>query len=163
MSSRTTAAIRQASRKAGISSCFARLHVRNPLFEEVQASFQVRFFPGYDEGFYLQLLNQELIAFLSPWAFDQTSEIDFGGQVYKSALINFVEERPYVDYVLDFQLRLLAQGGPQPDQEVVRTSKQVSILVSAPQHNISAIPQQTAREQQEDYRCEPSKTETRKP
>ncbi|MCB0639720.1 MAG: baseplate J/gp47 family protein, partial [Lewinella sp.] len=53
----------------GLTSCFVRLHLRNPIFEPVLASFKVRLFPGYDETFYEQLLNEEIIRFMSPWAF----------------------------------------------------------------------------------------------
>lgn len=135
------------------TSCFVNLHVRNPLFEEVRARFKVRLFDGYDEDFYLTLLNEEIVQFLSPWAFDNKTEIGFGGQIYKSELINFVEERPYVDYLIDFELIHLTKP-PQPDQEVARASKLVSILVSAAQHDITPIHDAARNEQQEDCRCE---------
>lgn len=119
-------------------TCQATLHVRNPLFEPVKAIFNVRFYPGYDETFYLQLLNTELVRFMSPWAFDEGKEIGFGGKMYKSVLINFIEERPYVDYITDFRL-IHQTTPPRPDQETIEPATQCSILVSADQHDITAI------------------------
>ncbi|MEN0003507.1 MAG: hypothetical protein AAF798_05165, partial [Bacteroidota bacterium] len=55
-------------------------------------------------GFYRNLLNEELKKFLSPWAFDEGQDIEFGGMIHRSDLMAFVESRPYVDYVTDFFL-----------------------------------------------------------
>ena len=82
-----------------IISPFVKLHVKNPAFEEIQLEFEVKFFDNLDESFYLQLLNNDIERFLSPWAYDVQSEISFGGKIRKSAILNFIEERPYVDYV----------------------------------------------------------------
>ena len=87
-----------------ITSPFVNLHVKNPQFEEIQLDFKVKFYENLSESFYLQLLNTEIEQFLCPWAFDSKVEITFGGKVYKSALLNFVEERPYVDFVTCFKM-----------------------------------------------------------
>jgi len=58
-------------------------------------------------------------------------------------LINFVEERPYVDYVTDFQLfqDIPCQPPGTVDLDEVAGSRAVSILVSAPanSHQITLI------------------------
>jgi hypothetical protein len=87
-----------------IISPFVVLHVKNPKFEEIQLDFKVKFHENLSEAFYLQLLNTELEQFLCPWAFNNSAEITFGNKVYKSALLNFVEERPYVDWVTCFRM-----------------------------------------------------------
>jgi hypothetical protein len=87
-----------------LNSPFVKLHVKNPQFEEVQLDFKVKFYEHMDEAFYRQLLDTEIERFLSPWLFDQSREISFGGKIVKSVLLNFVEERPYVDYVSCFKL-----------------------------------------------------------
>ncbi|QIL74986.1 baseplate J/gp47 family protein [Hymenobacter sp. HDW8] len=121
-------------------SCFVKLHVRNPLFEEVSVSLKVRLYEGYDEAFYVKQLQEAITRFLSPWAFPgRESSISFGGKIYKSVLLNFVEEQPYVDYVTDFQLFHSATG--TADRPEVEGSTAVSILVSVPaaQHLIQII------------------------
>ena len=129
-------------------SCFVKLHVKNPLFEEVGAHFKLRFFEGFDKTFYAKKLQEAITRFLSPWAFSGGGNPTFGGKIYQSVLINFVEEQPYVDYVTDFKLshthtKLDSDGS---DSEVVdfeiseiKGSKAVSILVSARNHTIEVI------------------------
>jgi len=124
------------------SSCFARLHVKNPQFEEVRVRFSLRLYDGYDESYYTVLLQQAITRFLSPWAFAQAGAPSFGGKIYKAVLIDFVEEQPYVDYVTDFQL-FQDIGGVKGtvDLDEVIPSRAVSILVSTPasRHEISII------------------------
>ena len=133
-------------------SCQATLHVRNPIFEPVIANFKVRLFDGLDETFYEELLNQDIINFLSPWASGSAAEIEFGGKVFKSVLVNFVEERSYVDYVEDFKLSH-TQDTSQQDVEMVQPTKQVSILVSAREHVIEIIKDSPPVEWTEDCGC----------
>ncbi|SOD92832.1 baseplate J/gp47 family protein [Spirosoma fluviale] len=123
-------------------SCFVKLHVKNPQFEGVRVSFRVRLFDGYDETFYIGRLQEAITRFLSPWAFAGGEGPSFGGKIYKSVLINFVEEQPYVDYVTDFQLFHDINDVPgAEDKQEVEGSKAISILVSVPAklHTISAI------------------------
>ncbi len=94
------------------TSCFARLHVKNPQFEAVRVSFMLRLVDGYDETFYKKLLKESITRFLSPWAFTDGGTPFFGGKIYKSMLINFIEDQVYVDYVIDFQLFQDIEGQP---------------------------------------------------
>lgn len=134
--------------------CFAELHVCNPIFEEVWTQFKVCFYPGFDQTFYQTKLQQEITRFLSPWAFPGGGSPTFGGKVYKSVLLNFIEERPFVDYVTDFQLfhryQTKNSAGVEsevtsPDLTEVEGSKAVSILVSVPAeaHLITVIDPET--------------------
>ncbi len=123
-------------------SCFVKLHVNNPQFEEVRLHLKVRFYDGFDETFYTLLLQESITRFLSPWAFPDGGNPTFGGKVYKSVLIDFVEEQPYVDYVTDVQL-FHDLGGVKgtTDYNEIEGSIAVSILVSVPanQHLITVI------------------------
>jgi hypothetical protein len=115
-------------------SCFATLHLRNPQFEEVRVDLRVRFRDGVDETFHVNKLKREITEFLSPWAFRSDARPTFNGKVYKSVLVDFVEERPYVDFVSDVHLyhRLPDATADGPDLEEVAGSRAISILVSAP-------------------------------
>ncbi|MDD5268364.1 MAG: baseplate J/gp47 family protein [Methylococcales bacterium] len=113
-------------------SCFVQLHVENPRFEEVRVNFKVKFYEGFDEIFYEKKLNQAITAFLSPWAFASDKRPSFGGKIYKSVLMNFIEEQPYVDYVTDFQLFHDLEDNPGIiNKEEVEGSTAISILVSS--------------------------------
>ena len=123
-------------------SCFIKLHVNNPQFEEVRVNMSVRFYNGFDETFYTNSLQESIVRFLSPWAFPEGGNPTFGGKVYKSVLIDFVEELPYVDFVTDVQLfHDLAGTKGTVDQNEIEGSLAVSILVSVPanQHHITVI------------------------
>jgi hypothetical protein len=124
-------------------SCFATLHVRNPQFEEVRVDLRVRLRAGFDETFHVNKLKREITEFLSPWAFRSDARPTFNGKVYKSVLVNFVEERPYVDFVTDVHLfhRLPGITADGPDLEEAAGSRAISILVSVPaaQHGVHAI------------------------
>jgi len=118
-----------------IVSPFVRLHVKNPQFEEIQLDFKVKFHDNLSESFYLQLLNTEIEQFLCPWAFNNQQEISFGGKIYKSAILNFVEERPYVDFVTCFKMNHIINRNTagtkvllDVDEAVASTAR--SILVS---------------------------------
>lgn len=125
-------------------SSFVCLHVHNPIFESILVDFRVKFFPGTDEAFFTDLLRKELVQFLSPWAFEEGKDISFGGKIYKSSLIDFVEERAYVDYVTDFKLfHIDGDNNRSNDRDEVAASTAMSILVSAAaeEHRVVSIPQ----------------------
>lgn len=128
-------------------SPFVRLEVQNPKFEEVQVQFMVRFKPEIgDIAFYIDELNKAVIDFLTPWARPGGGEIAFGGKLWKSSIIDFVEEQPEVDYVTDFQLFHKVNidappGGWTPvNVETIEATTARSILVSAARHTISEVP-----------------------
>jgi hypothetical protein len=78
--------------------------VRNPRFEEIRYRMAVKFKDGSGRGFYINQLNEDIKRFLSPWAYESEAEISFGSSVYSSALINYIENRDYVDFVANFSL-----------------------------------------------------------
>lgn len=128
-------------------SPFVRLTVQNPKFEEVHLKFNVKFRPEIgDIAFHIQQVNQALIGFLTPWAQPGGGEITFGGRLWKSSIIDFVEELPEVDYVTDFHLYHkveigAAAGAWTPvDVELIETTTARSILVSAARHDIYEVP-----------------------
>lgn len=138
-------------------SCFTTLHVRNPTFEEVRVALRVRFREGVDETHAINRLRGEITEFLSPWAFRGDARPSFNGTIHKSVLVDFVDDRGYVDYVTDVQLFRPAPGvaGLGPDLEQVTGSRAVSILVSAPpaHHSITAV---RGVESPSGERCDPS-------
>ena len=83
----------------GITSPFVKLHLCNPQFEEVQFEFSVTFRENYDITFYTAQLNKEIEQFLTPWAYGNPHAIQFGNTIEKSVVLNFIEERYYVDFV----------------------------------------------------------------
>lgn len=127
-------------------SPFIQLEVQNPKIEEVQIQCHVAFTDKIaDKAFYKEELEQAIIRYLTPWAYDEGVEISFGGRWHKSAIINFVEEQDYVDFVKDFEMYHKVDierpdhFWSKVDQEVVEATTARSILVSHGEHVIHDI------------------------
>jgi hypothetical protein len=115
--------------------------VKNPQYQKIRLDFKVRFNRGYEFNFYRQQVHGELVRFLSPWAFDATRPIEFGGRMFKSVVIDFVEELPGVDYVTDFRMYSRASGSNvMHDVEEARADTPDAILVSDATHVIGEVP-----------------------
>ncbi|NTW69471.1 MAG: hypothetical protein HGB23_06415 [Chlorobiaceae bacterium] len=84
------------------SSPFVHVHAKNPLYDQVLVFFNVQFTAGSDKGYYLKKLNDEIVQYLTPWAFDENADVSFAQKFYASAIVNFIEERSYVDFITDF-------------------------------------------------------------
>jgi hypothetical protein len=113
----------------------ARFAVRNPSYIRLRIRLGVRFRPGFNPGYYKQALDQELQRFLAPWAYDQSAEIAFGGIINTNLIINFAEERPYVDYVAG--IKLFANGIEYSNSQIALDPN--AIFVSDRQHIIDPI------------------------
>ncbi|THU40590.1 hypothetical protein FAM09_00295 [Niastella caeni] len=136
-------------------SCHVNLKVRNPQFEEVRLKFKMKLLKGYDDfTYYYKQLQQEITQFLTPWAYTGDADISFGGKVYKSVLIDFIEERPYVDFITDVEMyhRPIELGPETDDLDEIVASTARSILVSAQasRHEIDEI---TIEELEEAAEC----------
>ncbi len=116
------------------TSCFVNLRACQPQFEEVRLEFTLKLHEEYkDFTFYANQLKEEITRYLSPWAYGDTSTIDFGGKVYKSVLINFIEERYYVDFITDvfMYVKVDETTNESGDLDEITASTARSILVSA--------------------------------
>lgn len=125
-------------------SCFVTVKTRQPLFEEVGISFSLKLYEQYkDFTLYANMLKEEITQFLTPWAFDTNADVQFGGKIYKSSLINFIEERYYVDYITDVVLmhKIDSVTIQDPMMEEIAATTARSILVSVPasKHVINRI------------------------
>jgi len=114
------------------------ISVINPYFEQVQLAFNVAFTAGKDEGFYRKKLVEDITAFLSPWAFEESEDIQFGGSLHKSVILNYVEEQSYVNYITDFKMHHHIEGNlKQQNVNEIEASQARSVLVSYQNHNIT--------------------------
>jgi hypothetical protein len=83
---------------------FTRLAVKNPTYIRLKVRVGVHLQRDANPGFYKNLLNEELQRYLAPWAYDRSAEIVFGGRINANLIVNFLEQRPYVDYVAGIKL-----------------------------------------------------------
>lgn len=115
------------------------VRVRNPRYQQILLDFKVRLRRGYAFNTYGRELNRAIVRMLSPWAFGEANrDIGFGGTIYKSVLLDRIEELAYVDYIEE--LRMVSAFGPPPasavDVDEVRPLAPDAILVSAEGHRI---------------------------
>jgi len=76
----------------------AHLQVVNPLYEKVDVLVKVAF-SSSDIAYSKQQLRKALTHYISPWLADPSNPPVFGRVLEKSAILQFIEEQPYVDYV----------------------------------------------------------------
>jgi hypothetical protein len=114
------------------------LHVLNPIYEDIKIGFKVRFLPEITAiEFHIEQLKNALVRFLSPWAFEDSSDITFGGKVFKSVILHFVEKQPYVDYVKDFKLY---HENSSEDTNMIMAKTPISILVPTKEDDMDIQP-----------------------
>ena len=113
-----------------------RLHVRNPRYQAVQLAFKLRLRPGFGFAFYGPQTDLALRQALSPWAFDSGATLGFGARVVRSALLDFVERLPWVDFVTDFHM---GREGQHEDLPEILPAAPDEILVSAAAHRIQEL------------------------
>ncbi|BAY80006.1 hypothetical protein NIES25_64940 (plasmid) [Nostoc linckia NIES-25] len=132
------------------TSPFVQIVVKNPRYERIKYRVGIRFRHGYEQGYYLNQLNEDIKRFLSPWAYEEQADITFGSSIHSSSLIYFIENRPYVDYVANLKLieQIGIKAGSQGKSDtyyrvnqsnLAQVQHQDSILVSAPEHIIDLI------------------------
>ena len=111
---------------------FCNLHIVNPVYEQVRVTCKVRFRSGFDDlNYYAQQLNEAIKHFLAPWAFDSSARIAFGGRMHVSAIIQFIEQQPSVDYIMDFKADHYVKNSPfRNDVKEIETTSQFSVLTS---------------------------------
>ena len=110
--------------------------VINPNYEKVTVKLEVQFYEGYDKSFYSKKLEEDITKFLSPWAFDDTKEVEFGITLHKSVLIDYLEKLDYVDYLQNVNI---SKGKKGESKNNISPSDPKSILVSAKEHVVSTV------------------------
>jgi hypothetical protein len=120
------------------ASEFVCLRLANPDYQEVRVSFRVRFVVGRDQGLYTGILQQDIIRFLSPWLYDDGADLAFGARIHRSAILDYVERRDYVDFVADFSLDHHVGEVVHSDVEEAVATTASAVLVSASSHDIDA-------------------------
>jgi hypothetical protein len=119
---------------------WVKVRVINPRYRKIRLEFSVKFHAGYEFNYYRGLLETELIRALSPWAFDSTRELAFGGVIYKSVLLDVAEDLEYVDYVTDF--KMYSYSGDvidRTDRSEARADAPDTVLVSDSSHTIREV------------------------
>jgi hypothetical protein len=131
-------------------SPFVRLEVRNPNYERIKIICAVKFTDGYNYGFFLQKLNEELRKYLSKSTPDGQSALHLGGKVNTSDILSFMRTLPYVDFITKFSMVqaardfsgqwILLDTAREGDTKAhLQATKPWSVLVPALEHQIHVL------------------------
>ncbi len=129
-------------------SPYLNIEVSNPVYEQIKVRCSVKFNDIHKSGYCKNLLNNELISFLSPGIETEMIEKGFDESFSKSEILNFIESRSYVDFVTEFSVLQLVEV--QGNYKIIDTAKiqkinelrtisAYAILTSAPEHQIEII------------------------
>lgn len=118
------------------------LKVMNPEYEAIHIKTSVHFNEGYDQLLYESILEEDITKLLAPWAYDETKEIEFGGKLHKSMLINYIENLEYVDFIQSIRIYIERKSsGSITRQEVqnYEATSPLTIMVSSLSHEVTAV------------------------
>ncbi len=124
---------------------FAEITVNNPTYLQVMTRCSIKFHQGYDPQFYQTKLIDEIKRFLSPWAYDDPTNISLGGTLDAGVLINFIAEKNYVDFVANLKLFQIMDGEItdvitlNDGKNTVVPNQPDMILVTAETHQIDIV------------------------
>ena len=131
-------------------SPYANVEVSNPVYEQLKVRCCVKFIDIQKGGYYKNVLNNELISYLSPDIESQFIEKGFDESISKTEILNFIESRPYVDFITEFSVLQLVEVNRRYKiidtakiQKIneLRTVSPYAILTSAPEHQIENVPE----------------------
>ncbi|MDX2370269.1 MAG: hypothetical protein QNK36_17990 [Colwellia sp.] len=129
---------------ASIGAMQVQYHVTNPRYYQIRIGFGVKFKLGFEFNYYSRKLNQKIIQFLTPWMRETNKDIYFGGIIYKSEILDFIEELPFVDYLTDFTLagyenEQALVNNHMKDASNISVTEPDMIMVSVKEHDIYQI------------------------
>ncbi|QHS63691.1 baseplate J/gp47 family protein [Chitinophaga agri] len=115
------------------TSVFAKVQVINPVYQPVSFSGNIRLRAGTDVNFYLKKLVSEVQAYLSPWINTGSQDIIFGGTLMMSSVLQFIEQREYVEYVTDFIMFMKKGNTEGPPVKAITADTPWSVLIGGEQ------------------------------
>ncbi len=119
---------------AGKASAFTNIQVLNTQWDEVKVRAEIVLAEGIsDLPFYREQLDLDISRYLAPWAFDDDSAISAGQTLYFSALVDYLDELPYVHHIVS--LKVFKNEIEQYDQ--VSGSSELHLLTSAAGHELT--------------------------
>lgn len=134
---------------SAIATAFAEIQVINPKFRYLKLETNIRFQDMNVFGFYQRKLQEDLNAYINPWKANEGQQMSFSREVKFIDIIDFIEHRPYVDYLEDPSVRLLVRTQNGQLEEDPEHRGQVNnfdikrpnvVLVGSPIHTIRPVP-----------------------
>ncbi|MDD9139789.1 MAG: baseplate J/gp47 family protein [Candidatus Cardinium sp.] len=129
-----------------IHTPFVQCAIVNPMYEDIKVNVTVKFNIGYEKGLFLNLLQEDLRQFLSPWLFDPSADMLLGGDMPASKIIDFINSRSYIEGIGNFSIFKYVGSGSDLKLDKIsnydsylRPSYPWSIMISAKNHKIESV------------------------
>ena len=132
------------------TSPFTKIEVRNPNYERIKIICAVKFTDGYNYGFYIQKLNEQINQYLRGTLLSRSKKVSLGGSIHSSDILSFMRTLPYVNFITKFSMvqvsrdldgyyQLIDTAREGDKSSTLVATKPWSVLVPAPEHQISVL------------------------
>ena len=91
-----------------LASTFVRIEVRNPVYEQIQIRCTVKVAGHGHQGVYVNMLNQALSEYISPWQ-NLSCKARFGWCVRRKDIESYIRELDYVEFVTNVSMLHITQ------------------------------------------------------
>ncbi len=131
-------------------SPFVHLEIRNPSYERVRIICAVQLAKGYNYGFFVQKLNEDINKYLLGDILKVTQTQELGGKVNISDVLSYLRTLPYVDFITKFSMIQIAQdpsgkyvlldtAREDDAKSFLQATKPWATLIPAEEHQISIL------------------------
>ena len=90
------------------ASPLINIEVRNPNYERVRIICAVKLAQGYNYGYFVQKLNDDINKYLIGDMIKSTKTFELGGKINSSDVLSYMRTLPYVDFITKFSMVQIA-------------------------------------------------------
>lgn len=91
-----------------MSSPFAKVSVKNVIYEELLVNCKVLFTDPTKSGYYTNRLNWDVLRYISPWENEFGLQLAIGSEVETNSILSYIENLSYVTYVTGFSVECIS-------------------------------------------------------
>ncbi len=138
------------------TSPFVRLEVRNPSYEKVKILCDIKLAKGYNYGYYVQQLNEDINRYLGETMLANRNTVELGGTMNVADIVSYMRTLPYLEFITAFSMIQVAQdfrgqfmlldtatgiteGNEGKNKLILQATKPWSVLIPAEEHQITVL------------------------
>lgn len=138
------------------TSPFVRLEVRNPSYEKVKILCDIKLAKGYNYGYYVQQLNEDINRYLSATMLANRKTVELGGTMNSADILSYMRTLPYLEFITRFSMIQVAQdfrgqyilldtatgiteNNEGKNKAILQATKPWSVLIPATEHQITVL------------------------
>ena len=121
-------------------SYFSNVNIINPYYEKITVILRVIFKEGYEKNNYINILNDDICNYISPWLYDKTAKISIKKSISVLNLVKFIKSQKYIKHLIDIHILKNEDNKLKYTKnfnDIVYQTYPYSILYSAKHHVIN--------------------------